>query len=165
MTHRALEHLLRIRTLREEDAVRLCGRCRSRLDQCHARERQVVQALNDFHTRRLGEEKKLYDNVLGKNLSLKQLEELKARLSIMRQREMNLQRQLDEAQALKNQAVTDLLDAKNQRLQALREKEKIATYAKQSQQRHRRQRDRRAEAELEDVRGPNGVLAVSGGVS
>jgi len=120
-----LQDLLRVREFRETAAGSEVKKKKSRFDHAQRTVTEKEKALSDYHTWRLEKEDSLYDEIANRLVTLKDLDDLKMNIALLREKETALENDLLEAQKALNLAAEELEEAKDAFRLAIREKRKI----------------------------------------
>ena len=102
-----LAELLRVRSLREEKMANEVSRCRLLVAEAEAMVEQRKRELVDYIAWRVGREEELYAQVMEQAIQRKELDELKLTIQILREKELNYEERIREAE----KAVADALEA------------------------------------------------------
>ncbi len=145
-----LDDLLKIKRLREDDAISALVKAQSFLgEQIEARDAKQREEA-DYKVWRVDEENRLYDEICGKNVALSDLEKLREQIGLLRQRELALHAEFLQMQESVKQARSALEEAKRRRVQAHKEVTKYEEYNQIIVEREKREAEAKEEAELED---------------
>ncbi|MCP5306243.1 MAG: YscO family type III secretion system apparatus protein [Chromatiaceae bacterium] len=144
------EDLLRIKDFREQGASTEVTRRHRTLDERTADAERVRQERETFHVRRLAREKQLFDDLRGRAVGLRELEEMNQRVSAMREHEAEMETRVVEANRQVEQARADLQDARAKHSESVRELEKFREFIKIQNEAERREQARREENEVEE---------------
>lgn len=100
-----LRDLLKVKNIREESAEREVKRCKHELElaeqELERREQEVErrkQELQDYILWRSQEEQRLYDNIMNTNVQQHDLDQLKQKVALMRDKDVTLEQAITEAQ-------------------------------------------------------------------
>ena len=145
-----LDDLLKIKRLREDDAISVLAKAQAFLgEQIGARDKKCREEV-DYKVWRTGEENRLYDEICGKNVALSDLEKLREQIGLLRQRELALHEERLSAEESVEQARSALEEAKRQRIQAHKEVIKYEEYNQIVVEGEKHEAEAREEGELED---------------
>ena len=147
-----LEDLLRVRRFREEAAA----------TEAMLRRRAVVEAEEDLQSRkreleeythwRIRREAELYDQILGQQIQMKELDDLKLNVQILRAREDAYREQILTAKKTLADAETALTQATALHQTTVKDRQKIDEHRRMWQGEMEREAEARQEIELEDFR-------------
>lgn len=100
-----LHDLLKVKNIREESAEREVKRCKNELElakqEVERREQEVErrkQELQDYIQWRSQEEQRLYDNIMNTSVQQHDLDHLKQKVALMRDKDVALEQAITEAQ-------------------------------------------------------------------
>ena len=146
-----LDDLLKIKRLREDEAIAALAKARGFLEQQIVLRDKKRQDEVDYKTWRLGEEERLYNGIYGKKVALSKLEKLRERIACLRQKELQLHEEYLQADQDVATARTALDEARQRRLEAHKETNKYVEYRQIVRQEEQRAAERREETEIEDL--------------
>ena len=150
MTGYPLEPLAHIRQLREEAAATECSAREKALLTARQETLARRKALENYLAWRVQEEDRRYQDILDKELPFKELEDFKAGVAALRDRDNVLLAALEEARVLEKEA-EERRDAAVETLKrARKDKEKINESEKIWQDRETREAERREDLEMEE---------------
>ena len=150
--------LLQIKKLREQTAVRHLNEARAALAQAQERLAAKRQELADYRAERPKLERRLYDDILRREVSLTDLEELNAKVVRLREHEEGLVENEIELERAAEAAAEAERDARLAWRAAGREVEKVDELLADWQRGERQRLERLAELELEEFSRPSGVV-------
>ena len=153
MTGYPLASLTRVRQLREDAASAECTSSEKILLAARRETLARQKALDDYLVWRKQEEDRRYHEILGKELSFKELEDFKAGLAALRDRDNILLAALEEARKAEEEAAQRRDAAVESLKQARKEKEKISENRKVWQAAERKEAERREDLEMEEFTG------------
>jgi type III secretion protein O len=146
--------LLRVKGAREQTAMRHLRAARAAV----ARAQQELDAKREecarYRAWRPQRERELYDEIQNQVVSLADLEELKAKIVQLREREQGLMEEVGELERALEAAVQAQHEAHAAWQAAQREVEKVEELLADWRVREQRQGERQAELELEEFTGP-----------
>lgn len=153
MTGYPLAPLVRVRKLREEAAAAEYSAREKALLAARQETLARSKALEDYLAWRMQEEERRYQSILGKELSFKELENFKAGLAALRDRDNLLLAALEEAR----KAEADAAQRRDAAMEALRrtrkEKERIGESQKIWLAQEVKETERREDLEMEEFTG------------
>jgi len=123
-----LEDLLRVREFKERSAAAELSARRAAYAEAVRLEEQRESELAAYRIQRLEEEAALFGNVRNQQIKVRDLDDLKIEIQLLREKEQNLQQQLEAARAARQEAGKDLEQARESYFGALREKQKIEAH-------------------------------------
>jgi type III secretion protein O len=139
-----------VKLLREERAQEESRRRRYALEEAVRELERSRQAATDYHSWRTAEEARLYDGIKGRLVRLSELEDLKTQVGILRARELDLQRRVDEADAARVKAVEAMQAAARALEDAVKARQKFEELFDLVESEARLERERAEEIELEE---------------
>lgn len=153
-----LQELLRIRELRERNAEVEVKRCKKRLEDAVAALKKRQAELADYTTWRIGEEERLFMEILEKFISLAEVEKYKQSILSLRGREVQYQERIIEAEQHIAQCNEALDAAREARLTAMKERMKIDEHRARWQEDESILAERAEELELEEFTGTHNSI-------
>src|SRR5690606_14716604 len=93
-----LEDLLRVRRFREDERANELTRRRKAVAEAEEQLERRKQELRDYVDWRIRREKELYDEVLRQEIAVKQLDDLKLNIQILRENELAYQERIKQAE-------------------------------------------------------------------
>ena len=92
-----LADVLQVKRLREQDAAAVVQTAREKLEAARAALREAEAALVRQHEFRLAEEQRQFDEIKGEAVPVARIDEMKLAISIMRETEMEMERDVETA--------------------------------------------------------------------
>ncbi len=145
-----LNDLLKIKRLREEDAIAALAKAQAFLERQIVTRDKKCREEDEYKVWRLSEEDRLYDEIYGKNVALKTLEELREQIGLLRQKELQLHEAYLQAEKDVAAAQSALEEAQRRRLETYKEMTKYEEYNQIIVDEEKRETERKEEIELED---------------
>lgn len=155
--------LLRIKTLRADRAEEEHRRRRAQLNAAIAAAAEAERVLGTWREEMPRREAAIYDEVLGRVVSLEELDAVNERVVQLREHERLLQERLGEAQAAVREAAKAADDAAAQSAQARRDVSKFEEIVAMLRQAGLAEAERREELELEEFARAREAEEESGG--
>lgn len=146
--------LLRIKSARERTAVHRMHEARTATHEAREALEAGRQRLEEYRLWRPGRERELYDDIQGKEVSLDDLEELKAKIVGLREREQALIDESIELERAVDAAVRAEDEAHVAWQSAQREVQKVEEMLDDWRAREQREVERQADLELEEFSRP-----------
>lgn len=146
-----LEDLLTIKRRREDDAAAAVGEAQRTVDRRRAACRAGRSALDEYNAWQEAEKVRLYEEVYRKGVTRAKLEGYRERIGLLRQRQLQLEEELDKAERDLQTAEAELREARHRRLDAHRKVVKLEEYQAALEAEQKREAERREEVEAEDV--------------
>lgn len=148
-----LAELYRIKQLRENDALIEVRKRRYRVEDCARTKDQKATELADYRQWRPAREDELFADLRRKPVVLQAVDDYKAALGLLRERENGLVDQLNQAEKNLASAKSDLTSAEASHAAALRAREKFAEFLAIQRREVQRLKDYREDLELEEFSG------------
>lgn len=147
-----LEDLLRVRRFREDEAQSQLTAARGQLEAAEAALDQAEQALAEYIQRRERREAELYDEIMLQEVSMKDLDDLKAAIATLREQQSGYEERVRQAHQDVAAATNALEAARQAYTEAVKNRRKIDEHkGLWTQQEHKRS-EAEAEKEMEDFR-------------
>ena len=152
-----LEDLLKVRKFREDSARNEVMVKKHLLDEAINLVQAKERKLREYQCWRVRTEEAMYDEIRNTFVSLKELDELKLQVSLMREKEISLEKDLMDAVNAREKANEDLAKAKEVYNRAVKEKTKIEEHREVWSAGMVREEEISQEKELEDIRRPGTI--------
>ena len=146
-----LEELLNIKRRREDDAAAAVGEARRTVDERQAARRARQAALDEYKVWQEEEGARLYDEVYRKRVSRGKLEGYRGQTGLLRQRQLQMEEELEKAERDLATAEAELEEARRKRLDAHRQVAKFEEYRAVLEAEQKREAQRKEESEVEDI--------------
>jgi len=152
-----LEDLLKVKRLREDDAVRALAKAKDELERLQAERDRKQREHADYQLWRPAEERRLHERIQGRKVKLEKVELLRETIAGLRQRELQLQEACADAQQAVRAASEKHAQAHRKRLDAHKDVVKFEELDRVHVETARREAELRQEVEIEDFvpRGPS----------
>lgn len=159
-----LEDLLKVRKFREEIAGNEALVKKTKLEEAVALVKKKKKELVEYRKWRIETEQKLFDDIKGKLINLKELDDIKIKIGLMREKEALLEQEIMEARKKRNSAQKKLEEAQEAYRTAIRETEKIEEHKKMWLEELTKEEEELQDKELEDfhTRKPDFDLEAEG---
>lgn len=144
------DDLLRIKQHREQTAANEVLRQKRRLEESAKSVEQARQDAAEYHDYRLQREISLFDEIKNRTVLLRDLENMKLRVALLREKEADMEARILEAEKQLTQVKQDLEQARQQHMEAVREQEKFKQFMEVQWENKRREEAIREEQELEE---------------
>lgn len=144
--------LLVVRHFREEATQRAVRAAEMALKDAEAKVREREEALARYRAWRPEEEERRYQAILGKAMTLGQIDEFKAGLTALRNEELRHEQNVAEAQNEQKKKTDELAQARGAAAKAQRETAKIAAHKDIWMAEYKKEAERQEEKELEDFK-------------
>lgn len=147
-----LHDLLRVRKVREDNAMNEMIDAHRQADEAAARLEQRKRELHDYVQQRIAKEERMYQDVLGRSVHNRNLDDIRVQVKIMREDELPYHQRILEAAKLLEDARRELDQKREAYRMAMRSRDKLgehrSIWTKQVQEEEERGEDK----ELEDFR-------------
>ena len=120
-----LHELLKVKRIREKSAHDEVQKCKYRLEEAH---REVRRKKDEFHKYvewRCKEEQQLYDNIINTEVKQKDLDNLKKKIALLREKDVLLEQTVHEAQKKVTEAEAELDEAREAHAKTIQSVEKF----------------------------------------
>lgn len=145
-----LHDLLRIKKIREKSAHEIVKRCRYKVEQAVIELQKKEKALEKHLQWRKAEEKRLYDEIMNTQIKEKELDLLKQRIVLMREKDSVLQEEIKIANNNLTEYKTALEEAEKTYKKAMQTVEKFKVFISVLDEEEAKKAARAEEAELEE---------------
>lgn len=147
-----LEDLLRVRRFREDERANELTRRRKAVAEAEEQLERRKQELRDYVDWRIRREKELYDEVLRQEIAVKQLDDLKLNIQILRENELAYQERIKQVEKDLEETRQALAAAQAAYQKAVRDSNKIEEHKAWWAQEAAKEAEAYQEKELEDFR-------------
>ncbi|MEM9045802.1 MAG: YscO family type III secretion system apparatus protein [Pseudomonadota bacterium] len=145
------EELLEIKGLREKTAAAEVGKAQDFVVACQQAVKDAEQAVVDYRAFRLKEEVRLFDEIKGHSVKVEAIDEMKFKITKLREKEAELEAVIDE----KKKAVTDaeaaVVKAEEAHVEAQRAVEKFEEFVEIQREERLKEAAEAEEAEVEEI--------------
>lgn len=145
-----LQKLLRLRGVREDKAAAEVTNRKKRLAEAKMEKLRREQELEKYIRWRIEKEKELFEEIKGKEVSQKDLDNYKHEVLKLRGRQVQMEEAILEAQKHIEQCQKDLQTARDNYLAAVRERKKIEEHRSRWLEIEKLRQEREEEKELEE---------------
>jgi len=145
-----LEDLLRVKRLREDDAVRALAKAEDELERLRAECDRKQREHADYRLWRPAEERRLHERIRGRRVKLEKVELLRETIAGLRQRELRLREACADARQAVRAAGERRAQARRRRLDAHKDVVKFEELDRAHVEAARREAELRREVEIED---------------
>ena len=125
-----LQDLLNIRNMREDDAAQAVTVAKYKVEEAARAIEDKIKEKEDYVIWRKKREIELYDGIKGKKVKLQDLDDLKNRVYMLRQRDLAFEKAIDDAKRAKVEAEKAVEDAIAKHKAAIKERQKIEEHKK-----------------------------------
>ena len=146
-----LDDLLTIKRRREADAAAVVAKARRTVDQREAACQARRNELDEYNVWQKAEKARLDAEVYRRSVSRPKLEAYREQLGLIRQRQLQLEEELEKAGQALEAARAELQEARRKHLDAHRQVMKFEEYQAELEAEEKRTAQRREEAEADDI--------------
>lgn len=125
-----LQDLLNIRNMREDEAHQAIQVAKYKVEEAIKLIEQKIKEKEDYVAWRLKREIELYDGIKGKKVKLQDLDDLKNRIFMLRQRDLAFEKAIEDAKQAKIEAEKKVEEAIQKHKAAVKERQKIEEHKK-----------------------------------
>ncbi|WP_299732809.1 YscO family type III secretion system apparatus protein [uncultured Endozoicomonas sp.] len=148
-----LKELLKVKKIREESAEREVRRCEDTLEQRKKEVADRKRELAEYIDWRCKEEQQLYDNIMNTSVVQNDLDKLKQKVAIMREKDVAMEEAISEAEKQVVSAEEALESAKEKHVQAKLAVEKFEEFCKVQDEEAAKEALRLEDLEMEEFTG------------
>ena len=146
-----LEDLLTIKRRREDDAAAVVGEAQRTVDRQQAACQAKQAAIDEYNVWQRAEKSRLYEEVYRKSVSRAKLEGYREQTGLLRQRQLQLEEELEKAERDLQAAKAELQEARRKRLEAHQQVVKFEEYQAVLEAEQKRAAEHKEEAEAEEI--------------
>ena len=146
-----LGELLTIKRRREDDAAAAVGEARRTVAARQAAREAGQAAIDEYNVWQEREESRLFEEVHRKSVTRAKLEDYRERIGLLRQRQLQLEEELEKAVRELATAEAELEEARRKRLDAHKQVVKFEEFESVLEAERKRAAERREENEAEDI--------------
>ena len=145
-----LDELLHVKRLREDEAIKAMKEKQLQLEQCQKILDVKITKHDDYAIWRKKEEKRLYQEVLDKEVHAYNLNVMRNQITFFKERQQQLKEEIKKAQTAVNEATEHLAEARQARMEAYKTVKKYEEYRDIMQSIENQEVERREELEAEE---------------
>ena len=145
-----LHELLKIKNIREKSAKDEVHRCRNHLEETRQEAERCEQELMEYLNWRGKEEQRLYDNIINTEVKQKELDGLKHKVALLREKDVLLEQAVGEAKQKIKEAEEKLDQAREVHMKAIQAVEKFEELTKVQDEEAKKEAERLEELEMEE---------------
>lgn len=145
-----LHELLKIKNIREQTAETEVRKCKNRVDAAKQEVRDKQKEFDEYVEWRGQEEKRLYDNIMNMEIHQNDLDHLKQKIALLREKDITLE--LAVAEAEKQVAVEEqaLVEAREHHAKAMQAVQKFEEFTKVQDKEAKKEAERLEDLEMEE---------------
>ncbi len=145
-----LDELLHVKRLREDEAIKVMKEKQLQLEQCQKTLNTKIADHDDYAAWRRKEEKRLYQEVLDKEVRAYNLNVMRDQITFFKEKQQQLKEEIEKAQVAMTDATKHLKEARQARMDAYKTVKKYEEYRDIMQTIENRETERREELEAEE---------------
>lgn len=145
------EELLEIKGLREKTAAAEVGKAQDYVKLCEQAVVEAEQAVTDYHAFRLKEEVRLFEEIKGHGVKVEAIDEMKFKITQLREKEAELQAVIEEKQQAVKAAEAAVVKAEEDHKEAQRAVEKFEEFVEIQREERLKEAAEAEEAEVEEI--------------
>ena len=145
-----LHELLKIKRIRENAAETEVLKCQNRVDAAEQQLQQKQQELEEYIDWRSKEEKRLYDNIINMEIRQNDLDNLKKKVAMLREKDATLQQEIAEAEKKLSEEQQALEQAQEEHTKAMQAVQKFEEFTKVQDAEARKEAERLEDLEMEE---------------
>ncbi|WP_422134747.1 type III secretion system stalk subunit SctO [Endozoicomonas sp. ALD040] len=145
-----LHELLKVKQIREKSAQDQVRKCEYRLEQAQLEVKNKEQELEEYIDWRCKEEQRLYDNIINTEVKQNELDQLKANVARMREKDVLLEQAINEARQDVEKAKEQLEQAREDHMKAMQAVEKFEEFTKVQDEEAAKEAARLEDLEMEE---------------
>ena len=145
-----LDELLHIKRLREDEAIKVMKEKQLQLEQSQKILDTKITKYDDYVVWRKAEEKRLYAEVLDKEVHAYNLNVMREQITFFKEKQLQLKEEIEKAQTAVAEATECLMEARKVRMDAYKTVKKYEEYRDIMQTIENRETEKREELEAEE---------------
>ncbi|WP_252179046.1 YscO family type III secretion system apparatus protein [Endozoicomonas sp. 4G] len=145
-----MHELLKVKQIREKSARDEVRKCEYRLEQAQLEVKNKEQELEEYIDWRCKEEQRLYDNIINTEIKQNELDQLKASVARMREKDVLLEQAINEARQNVEKARAQLEQARDDHIKAMQAVEKFEAFTKAQDEEAAKEAARLEDLEMEE---------------
>ena len=145
-----LDELLRVKRIREDEAIKAMKEKQLQLEQCRKVLKDKIVKHDEYVVWRKVKEKRLYEEVLNKAVRAYNLNIMRDQITSFKEKQQQLKEEIEEAEAAVTRATEHLVEARQARMDAYKTVQKYEEYRDIIQTIENKEMERREEFEAEE---------------
>ncbi|MGI9276198.1 MAG: type III secretion system stalk subunit SctO [Endozoicomonas sp.] len=141
---------MKIKNIREKSANDEVRRCKNRLEQAHQEVERKEQELREYIDWRCKEEQQLYDNIINTQVKQNDLDSLKHKIAVLREKDVLLEQAVEEAKQQIKVAEEELDKAREAHMKAIQAVEKFEEFTRVQDEEAKKEAERLEDLEMEE---------------
>lgn len=123
-----LHELLKVKRIREKSAHDEVQKCKYRLEETHREVRRKEDEFHEYVEWRCKEEQRLYDNIINMEVKQNDLDSLKKKIALLREKDVLLEQAISAARKKVTEAEAELEQAREAHARAIQAVEKFEAF-------------------------------------
>lgn len=123
-----LHELLKVKRIREKSAHDEVKKCKYRLEEARREVRRKEDEFHEYVEWRCKEEQRLYDNIINTEVKQNDLDSLKKKIALLREKDILLEQAISEARKKVTEAEAELEEAREVHAKAIQAVEKFEEF-------------------------------------
>lgn len=147
-----LQALLNVRQYREKNAQNAVRQAENAYKECAEQCQKQAEAVQSYHTWRLAEEERKYDEIMGTCLTAEELDNFKQYFSKLKEKELALEEELAKLEKQKQAAKEQIAVKREEFKTAKKNTAKIEAHQKIWKQEEKKEQERKEDLEAEEFK-------------
>lgn len=148
----ALKDLLRVRQVRKDGAETAVTKAQKAVEDAKGEIKKRQKELEDYAQARPAEEKRIFEKIMLKQVTIDAIDAVKAEIAQLREKELALADRVKEAEALLEKAQQDLQQKKEVLAQANKDVDKLLEHRESELKIWNKEQEAKADSELDEFR-------------
>ena len=145
-----LHELLKVKRIREKSAHDEVQKYKYRLEEAHREVRRKEDEFHEYVEWRCKEEQRLYDNIINTEIKQNDLDSLKKKIALLREKDVLLEQAISEARKKVTKAEAELEEAREAHAKAIQAVEKFEEFTSVLDEEAAKEATRLEELEMEE---------------
>ncbi len=145
-----LHELLKIKNIRKQSADDDVRKCKNRLEVAQQEVQTKQQEFDDYVDWRCKEEQRLYDNIINMEIRQKDLDHLKKKIALLREKDVTLEQAVNEAEKKVTEEKQALETARDVLTKAMQAVEKFEEFTRVLDEESAKEAERIEDLEMEE---------------
>lgn len=145
-----LHELLKIKNIREQTAETEVRKTKNRVEAAKAEVREKQKEFDEYVDWRCKEEQRLYDNIINMEVRQNDLDHLKQKVAMLREKDITLQQAITEAEQKVKQEEEALEQAREVHAKAMQAVQKFEEFTRVQDAEEKKEAERQEDLEMEE---------------
>ena len=145
-----LHELLKIKNIREQSAETEVRKCKNRVEEAKEEVKKKQQEFEEYVEWRGKEEQRLYDNIINAEVRQNDLDNLKKKIALLREKDVTLEQAVAEARKKVEQEELALEKAREEHAKAMQAVQKFEEFTKVQDAEAKKEAERVEDLEMEE---------------